>query len=185
MAVAPSGSRPRANETVVTVGNLAEKRAVDFIIEPDPDCQGGLITPPPIGGAISPARMEYRPEGHVLGLFPSTRFYFVATVTDLDAKYVDPDLREFVQGPLKTRIFLQLLGMKPDLNDNGIDDTFRYADDAKRFLADLSGPLEKFTLNLHPRKSRLVEFGRFGARNRAQRRGGKPETLPTGNDYAV
>ena len=54
---------------------------------------------------------------------------------------------------------------------------FQYADDAKRFLADLSRRLERFALKLHPQKTRLVEFGRFAARNRARRGLGKPETF--------
>jgi hypothetical protein len=41
--------------------------------------------------------------------------------------------------------------------------------DATRFLADLRKRLKKFGLTLHPDKTRLIEFGRFAARNRAQR----------------
>ena len=50
--------------------------------------------------------------------------------------------------------------------------------DAARFLADLHERLAKFGLELHPDKTRLIEFGRFAARNRA-RRGIKlrPETF--------
>ena len=53
----------------------------------------------------------------------------------------------------------------------------RYADDivvgfeheaeAKRFLADLRQRMEQFALSLHPDKTRLIEFGRFAAPNRA------------------
>jgi len=45
------------------------------------------------------------------------------------------------------------------------------------FQVDLSRRLAQFALKLHPRKTRLVEFGRFAARNRTRRGGGKPETF--------
>lgn len=106
--------------TDVTVGNLAEKRAVDFIAKPPAEC--GLITPPPIPDAIAPNRMEYCRKGHILGLFPAARVYLEATLTDPDARYFDRDLQRFVVGPLKSHIFAQLSGVTPDLNGNGIDD---------------------------------------------------------------
>ena len=37
--------------------------------------------------------------------------------------------------------------------------------------------MEKFALSLHPDKTRLIEFGRFAAANRARRGLGKPETF--------
>ena len=60
------------------------------------------------------------------------------------------------------------------------DDTvvgFERADDAKRFLVALRVRLEKFSLTLHPDKTRLIEFGRFAASNRQERGLGKPETF--------
>jgi group II intron reverse transcriptase/maturase len=54
---------------------------------------------------------------------------------------------------------------------------FQYRDDAKRFLADLTARLERFHLELHPDKTRLIEFGRFAAENRQRRGEGKPETF--------
>jgi hypothetical protein len=106
----------------VTLGNLAEKRAVDHVVTPDPTCKRGIQHPPPVGDINAPSSIEYCPEGHALGLFPSTRVYFEATLTDPNARYFDRTLQSFVVGPLKTRIFVQLPGVKPDLNDNGIDD---------------------------------------------------------------
>src|SRR3990170_4812831 len=63
----------------------------------------------------------------------------------------------------------------------------RYADDivigfeheaeAKRFLVDLQQRMEQFALSLHPDKTRLIEFGRSAAQNRARRGLGKPETF--------
>lgn len=49
--------------------------------------------------------------------------------------------------------------------------------DAERFRRDLSERLKKFGLELHPEKTRLIEFGRFAAINRERRGEGKPETF--------
>jgi nucleoid DNA-binding protein len=54
---------------------------------------------------------------------------------------------------------------------------FQYRDDAERCLRELRKRLEKFGLELHPDKTRLIEFGRFAARTRQQRGEGKPETF--------
>jgi len=54
---------------------------------------------------------------------------------------------------------------------------FEHLGDAKRFLADLRERFAKFGLELHPEKTRLIEFGRFAARNRAARGLGKPESF--------
>jgi RNA-directed DNA polymerase len=60
------------------------------------------------------------------------------------------------------------------------DDTivgFEREDDARRFLEAMRERLDKFALSLHPDKTRLIEFGRFAAANRARRGFGKPETF--------
>jgi len=54
---------------------------------------------------------------------------------------------------------------------------FEYRGDAKRFLTDLRERFAKFNLELHPDKTRLIEFGRFAVSNRAARGVGKPETF--------
>jgi RNA-directed DNA polymerase len=54
---------------------------------------------------------------------------------------------------------------------------FEHRDDAERFLADLRERFAKFCLELHPDKTRLIEFGRFAARNRARRGERRPETF--------
>jgi RNA-directed DNA polymerase len=54
---------------------------------------------------------------------------------------------------------------------------FQHHRDARRFLADLRQRMAKFGLELHPDKTRLIEFGRFAAANRAARGLGKPETF--------
>jgi RNA-directed DNA polymerase len=54
---------------------------------------------------------------------------------------------------------------------------FEHRHDAERFLAGLRERFAKFGLELHPGKTRLIEFGRFAARQRARRGLGKPETF--------
>jgi group II intron reverse transcriptase/maturase len=54
---------------------------------------------------------------------------------------------------------------------------FEHRSDAERFLADLRERFSKFNLELHPDKTRLIEFGQFAARNRKRRGEGKPETF--------
>jgi RNA-directed DNA polymerase len=54
---------------------------------------------------------------------------------------------------------------------------FQHRMDAERFLKEFRERLAKFGLELHPDKTRLIEFGRFAARNRKQRGEGKPETF--------
>jgi RNA-directed DNA polymerase len=53
---------------------------------------------------------------------------------------------------------------------------FEHKADAERFLDELRERLARFGLELHPGKTRLIEFGRFAARDRAARGLGKPET---------
>jgi group II intron reverse transcriptase/maturase len=63
----------------------------------------------------------------------------------------------------------------------------RYADDfvmgfqspvdAERFLRELHKRMEQFGLQLHPEKTRLIEFGRYAAERREKRGESKPETF--------
>ena len=54
---------------------------------------------------------------------------------------------------------------------------FQYQSDAQRFLEDLRERFRKFNLELHADKTRILEFGRFAAENRARRGEGKPPTF--------
>jgi group II intron reverse transcriptase/maturase len=54
---------------------------------------------------------------------------------------------------------------------------FEYRDDAERFWTDFRERLAGFALELNAEKTRLIEFGRFAAQNRAARGLGKPETF--------
>jgi len=63
----------------------------------------------------------------------------------------------------------------------------RYADDfvigfehrkvAERFLEQLRERLREFGLELHPEKTRLIQFGRYAAEHRQRNGEGKPETF--------
>jgi len=54
---------------------------------------------------------------------------------------------------------------------------FQHRQDAERFLAELRERYARFGLELHPAKTRLLEFGRFADQNRRARGDGKPETF--------
>jgi len=54
---------------------------------------------------------------------------------------------------------------------------FQHEADARRFLDEMRTRLQEFALTLHPEKTRLIEFGRFAAKDRKQRGLGKPETF--------
>ena len=54
---------------------------------------------------------------------------------------------------------------------------FEHRHDAERFRDELGGRFARFGLELHPGKTRLIEFGRRAARDRAARGEGKPETF--------
>jgi RNA-directed DNA polymerase len=54
---------------------------------------------------------------------------------------------------------------------------FQHRDEADRFLEELRVRLWKFGLELHPDKTRRIEFGRYAEINRTKRGEGKPETF--------
>ena len=54
---------------------------------------------------------------------------------------------------------------------------FEHREEAERFLEQLRERLRKFGLELHPEKTRLIEFGRYATERRAKRGEGKPETF--------
>jgi RNA-directed DNA polymerase len=54
---------------------------------------------------------------------------------------------------------------------------FEHQEDAERFWSELRDRLAKFGLELQAEKTRLIEFGRHAARDRASRGLGKPETF--------
>ena len=54
---------------------------------------------------------------------------------------------------------------------------FQYKGAAQRFMADLQTRLGRFGLSLHPKKTRLIEFGRFAEERRKKRGEGRPDTF--------
>ena len=54
---------------------------------------------------------------------------------------------------------------------------FQHREEAAKFLEQLRERLRKFGLELHPDKTRLIEFGRYAAERRKKRGEGKPETF--------
>jgi len=54
---------------------------------------------------------------------------------------------------------------------------FEHREDAERFLAELRERFAQFALELNAEKTRLIEFGRYAARNRRARGLGRPETF--------
>lgn len=54
---------------------------------------------------------------------------------------------------------------------------FQHRAEADRFLEDFRERLAKFGLELHPDKTRRIEFGQFAESNRKRRGEGKPETF--------
>jgi RNA-directed DNA polymerase len=54
---------------------------------------------------------------------------------------------------------------------------FEHRTEAERFVQEWKDRLQKFGLELHPDKTRLMEFGRHAAENRKQRGEGKPDVF--------
>jgi group II intron reverse transcriptase/maturase len=54
---------------------------------------------------------------------------------------------------------------------------FERREDAERFLREVRERLATFGLELHPEKTRLIEFGRFAEERRRRKGEGKPETF--------
>jgi group II intron reverse transcriptase/maturase len=54
---------------------------------------------------------------------------------------------------------------------------FQHREDAERFHEELRERLAKFALELHPTKTRIIEFGRYAKERRGRRGQGKPETF--------
>lgn len=54
---------------------------------------------------------------------------------------------------------------------------FQHGEEAEQFLEQVRERLRKFGLELHPEKTRLIEFGRYATERRKKRGEGKPETF--------
>jgi hypothetical protein len=62
-------------------------------------------------------------QGINVDMFPATATLITATVVDPAARHWDPQRKDYVVGPVRTRVYYQVAGRHPDLNRNGIDDT--------------------------------------------------------------
>lgn len=113
----------------IPLGKLTDKRSVDIVYSAK-DCPPGSLGSVQKDGAVvkggagdgEGVEIQYCHQGNALSLFPATYTYMVATVVDPQAKHWDPELEEFVTGPLESVIYFQLGGFQPDFNQNGIDD---------------------------------------------------------------
>ncbi|MGH9643139.1 MAG: reverse transcriptase domain-containing protein, partial [Terriglobales bacterium] len=88
--------------------------------------------------------------------------------------------RHFPSPKLRVNVWRQKVAQGEVMVIRYADDTvlgFQYQTDADRFLEDLRERLGKFGLELHPDKTRRIEFGRFAEENRKRRGEGKPETF--------
>ena len=54
---------------------------------------------------------------------------------------------------------------------------FQHKDEAERFLKEFAERLANYGLELHPEKTRLIEFGRFAQKRRKERGEGEPESF--------
>jgi RNA-directed DNA polymerase len=61
---------------------------------------------------------------------------------------------------------------------------FQHQTEADRFLENFRERLGTFGLELHPDKTRRIEFGRFAEHNRERRGEGKPETFELSSLHA-
>jgi len=130
-AVTPFARRPQENDGLtdrlkgpvrigrqpftLPIAKLTDLRHLDRVIK-----KGDCETNGPSFGA--PDDLYCPTPGNVLSLFPATYTYVTATVTDPQARYWNPELRRYVDGPLSTRFFFQVAGEVPDANRNGVDD---------------------------------------------------------------
>lgn len=140
-----------ANRSKLSIGRLTDKRAIDIVYGPK-DCPPGSVgsgTPRPgrapgVGDAET-GEVTYCLKGNALSLFPATYTYIMATVTQPNARHWDRAQNRFVDGPVQSKLFYQVAGIVPDLNNNGIDDlidvrTGTSVDDNKNGVVDEAEP---------------------------------------------
>jgi hypothetical protein len=96
----------------IPVARLSDKRHV--VERVSADCNRG-------DRLQGPDTVSCRP-GINVDLFPSTTMLVTAQATDLNAKHWDPREKQYVNGPVSSTSFVQIVGHHPDLNKNGVDD---------------------------------------------------------------
>jgi hypothetical protein len=65
--------------------------------------------------------------GISVDLFPATSTLIVATVVDPRARHWNPTREAYEVGEIRSTVYYQLLGRRPDLDRNGVDDTIDIA----------------------------------------------------------
>ena len=124
LPIVPHGNcSPRSNfkledSKTFRLAKLSDERSVDITYD-STDCKRGVVQSL---NDMEGGEMNYCAHGNALSLFPSTTVYISATVIDPNARFFDPEVGNFVEGPLETRVFYQFAGIVPDFNKNGIDD---------------------------------------------------------------
>lgn len=112
----------RVDELIrIPIANLGRPRSVQEFLQAPPNCKRGIVKAGDSTDSVID-QYEYCVTGPILSLFPSTYVYIEAVVVDPNAKHWDPEQKEYVEGPVTTRIFYQFAGIKPDLNGNQVDD---------------------------------------------------------------
>jgi hypothetical protein len=127
MLVRRSEPIDRGGTLPVEVARLAQGRHILEEVAKDCDAADDAKGGPDTGGCVP---------GFNVDLFPATSLYVTANVVTPNARHWDPQLEQYVTGPLTTRVFLQVAGRHPDLNRNEVDDAI---DIASRTSADENG----------------------------------------------
>lgn len=116
-------------------------------------------------GVLEDGKLEYTEEGVPQG----------ASISPLIANiYLHYVYDQWIQEWRKTRAKGEVIVVR------FADDTivgFERQLDAELFLSEVRSRLQQFGLELHPDKTRLIEFGRFATERREKRGQGKPETF--------
>jgi hypothetical protein len=105
----------------LTVASLGNRRHI--LEKAGEDCDRGDM----LKGPDAPCR-----PGINVDLFPSTTLYVRATVVDPKGRSWDPEKQAYRNGPVRTRIYLQIAGRHPDLNRNESDDAIDIATGTSR-----------------------------------------------------
>ncbi len=98
------------------IAAMTDPRHVDITNDPK-DCK-----PEDVPDGVSRSDAPDCNEGTSLSLFPSTYVYVTATVVDANARHFDTASGRMVTGPVESKLFFQVAGIIPDLNNNGVDD---------------------------------------------------------------
>lgn len=116
----PTGSFDLSDQRTIRIARLTDPRHVDIVAD-STGCQRGIVRVEGPGD-VDGGELNYCAHGNFLSLFPATTVYVTATVVDPNARHFDPDVGDFVTGPVETHVFYQFAGIVPDFNGNGIDD---------------------------------------------------------------